>query len=90
MIRFYYVNAISGHRFPVNLVLGTFGVNSPIDVGEGRGGFAASILLDVVELIKIFWTQFGMKVNAGIELTPFFPIKSRSRILLNVQVGFSI
>ncbi len=90
MIRFYYVNAISGHRFPVNLGLGTFGVNSPIDVGEGRGGFAASILLDVVELIKIFWIQFGMKVNAGIELTPFFPIKRRSRILLNVQVGFSI
>jgi hypothetical protein len=90
MIRFYYVNGVSGHRFPVNLGLGTFGVNSPIDVGEGRGGFAASIFLDVVELIKTFWIQFSMKVNAGLELTPFFPIKRRSRILLNVQVGFSI
>ena len=90
MIRFYYINGISGHRFPVNLGLGTFGVNSPIDVGEGRGGFAASVFLDVIELIKIFWIQFGMKVNAGLELTPFFPIQRKSRILLNVQVGFSI
>jgi hypothetical protein len=90
MIRFYYVNGVSGHRFPVNLGLGTFGVNSPIDVGEGRGGFAASIFLDVVELIKTFWIQFSMKVNAGLELTPFFPIKRRSRILLNVHMGFSI
>ncbi|MDW7679804.1 MAG: hypothetical protein SCK70_04525 [bacterium] len=90
MMRFYYVNTISGHRFPINLGVGTFGVNSPIDVGVGQGGFAASIFLDVVELIRKFGVQFGMKVNAGLELTPFFPIKRRSRILLNAQVGFSI
>ena len=90
MMRFYYVNAISGHRFPVNLGVGTFGVNSPIDVGAGRGGFAASIFLDVVELIRKFGIHFDMKVNAGLDLTPFFPIKRRSRILLNAQVGFSI
>jgi hypothetical protein len=90
MIRFYYVNAVSGHRFPVNLGVGTFGVNSPIDVSVGQGGFAASIFLDVVELIRKFWVDFGVKVNAGLELTPFFPIKRRSRILLDAQVGFSI
>jgi len=90
MMRFYYVNAISGHRFPVNLGVGTFGVNSPIDVGVGQGGFAASIFLDVVELIRKFGVNFGMKVNAGLELTPFFPIKRKSRVLLNAQVGFSI
>jgi len=90
MIRFYYVNAISGHRFPVSLGVGTFGVNSPIDVGVGRGGFAASIFLDVVELIRTFGVHFSMKVNAGLELTPFVPIKRRSRILLNAQVGVAI
>jgi hypothetical protein len=90
MMRFYYVDAISGHRFPVNLGVGTFGVNSPIDVGVGQGGFAASIFLDAVELIRKFGVPFGMKVNAGLELTPFFPIKRKSRILLNAQVGFSI
>jgi len=90
MMRFYYVDAISGHRFPVNFGIGTFGVNSPIDVGVGQGGFAASIFLDVVEIIKKFGVPFGMKVNAGLELTPFFPIKRKSRLLLNAQVGFSI
>jgi hypothetical protein len=90
MMRFYYVDAISGHRFPVSLGVGTFGVNSPIDVSVGRGGFAASIFLDVVELIRKFGVPFDMKVNAGLELTPFIPIKRRSRILLNAQVGFSI
>ena len=90
MMRFYYVNTISGYRFPINLGVGTFGVNSPIDVGVGQGGFAASIFLDVVEIIRKFGVPFDMKVNAGLELTPFFPIKRKSRILLNAQVGFSI
>jgi hypothetical protein len=90
MIRFYYVNVVSGHRFPINLGVGTFGVNSPIDVGEGQGGFALSIFLDVVEFIRTFWENFAIKVNAGLELTPFFPIKRKSRILLNAQVGYSL
>jgi hypothetical protein len=90
MIRYYYINGVSGHRFSVNFGLGTFSVNSPINVSKGRGGFAASVFLDVIELIKIFWIKFVMKVNAGLELTPFFPIQRESRILLNVQVGFLI
>jgi hypothetical protein len=90
MMRFYYVDKISGHRFPVNLGVGTFGVNSPIDVGVGQGGFAASICLDVVELVKRFGIHIGMKVNAGLEVTPFFPIQRRSRILLDAQVGLSL
>lgn len=36
-----YIDGTSGHRFPVNLEVGTFGVNSPIDISPGRGGFAA-------------------------------------------------
>jgi len=90
MMRFYYVDAVSGYRFPVSLGVGTFGVNSPIDVNAGQGGFAASIFLDVIELIRRFGVHFDMKATAGLELTPFIPIKRRSRILLNAQVGFSI
>jgi hypothetical protein len=90
MMRFYYVDVISGHRFPVSLGAGTFGVNSPIDVRVGQGGFAASIFLDVIELIRNFGIPLGVKINAGLELTPFFPIQRKFRVLLNAQVGFSI
>jgi hypothetical protein len=47
VLHFYYVNGTTGHRFPVNLEIGTFGVNSPIDVGVSRGGFAIPIFLDM-------------------------------------------
>lgn len=90
MIRFYYVKATSGHRFPINLGIGTLGVNSPIDIGEARGGIAASIFLDVIELIRNFGFDFSMKANAGLEVLPFFSIKSKPRILVTAQVGFVI
>jgi hypothetical protein len=90
MVRFYYVDAESGNRFPVSLGIGTFGVNSPIDVGIGRGGFALSTLLDVVELTRIHDLGFVKKFNTGLEVTPFFPIGRRARVLINVQVGFSL
>ena len=90
MVRFYYVYAESGHRFPVSFGMGTFGVNSPIDVGAGRGGFALSTFLDLVELLRIRDFGFVKKVNAGLELTPFFPIKRKARLLINVQLGFSL
>jgi hypothetical protein len=90
MLRSYYVNAQSGNRFPVSLGMGTFGVNSPIDVGIGRGGFALSAFLDLVELTKILDLGFIKKVNAGLELTQFFPIKKRARLLINVQFGISL
>ena len=90
MMRFYYVDEITSRRFPVNLGAGTFGVNSPIDVGAGQGGFALSVFLDVIELVRKFGAQFDMKVTAGLEVTPFFPIQRKSRILFNAQVGFYI
>jgi hypothetical protein len=90
MVRFYYVSAESGHRFPVSFGVGTFGVNSPIDVGVGRGGFALSLFLDLAELTSIRDIGFIKRVSAGLELTPFFPIQKRARILINAQVGFSL
>ena len=90
MLRFYYVDGASGHRFPVNFGFGTFGVNSPIDVSIGRGGFAASALLDVIELARRLGLNMGTKVNAGLELTPFFPIKKRSRLLFDAHVGLAL
>ena len=90
MLRLYVVNGASGRRFPVNFGIGTFGVNSPIDVAVGRGGFAASMFLDIVGLMRIFHIDIGMKVDAGMELTPFFPIQKKSRLLLNAHVGYSL
>jgi hypothetical protein len=90
MLRFYYCNTISGNRLPVNLGFGTFGMNSPIDISAGKGGFAASIFLDVIELIKCFGVDFKINATAGLELAPFFSIQRKPRILLNAQVGFWI
>ncbi len=90
MIRFYYFDGISGQRFPVNFGIGTFGVNSPIDMSVGRGGFAMSIFLDIVELMRRVDVGFPMRINAGLELVPFFPIDKRSRLLLNAQVGLTL
>ncbi len=87
MIRFYYVNEITGHRFPVNLGVGTFGVSSPIDVNVGRGGFALSIFLDVAEVTRILGIDLIKKFTAGLELAPFFPIAKRARFLIDAQVG---
>lgn len=90
MLRFYHVNAESGDRFPVSLGAGTFGVSSPIDVGVRRGGFALSAFLDLVELTRIRDLGFIRNVNLGLESCLFFPIKRKARLLINVQVGFSL
>ena len=90
MVQFYYVDAESGNRFPVSLGLGTFGVDSPLDVGIGRGGFALSAFLDLVELTRINDIGFLKKVSAGLGFTPFFPIERKARFLIIAQVGFSI
>jgi len=90
MVRFYNVNLESGNRFPVSLGIGTFGVNSPIDVGVGRGGFAVSVFLDVVELVRSFGIEFIKSINAGMELSPFFSIGKRARLLINAQVSLAL
>jgi len=89
MIRFYFINKKTGNQFPVSAGLGVFGVNSPIDVGEGRGGFALSSFLDMAEMIRILNVGFTKKINFGLELDPFFPIKRKMRVLLVAQAGFS-
>jgi hypothetical protein len=91
MIRFYFVDGISGNRFPVNLGFGTFGVSSPLDVSVGRGGFALSTFLDIVEMTRLLvGIDLIKKINAGLEIVPFFPIAKRARILLDVQVGIAL
>jgi hypothetical protein len=90
MVRLYYVDGASGQRFPVNFGFGTFGVNSPVDVGVGRGGFATSVFLDVIELMRRLEIEIGVKVNAGLELTPFVPIKRKARFLFVAHVGLAL
>ena len=90
MIRFYYVNEISGHRFPVNFGFGTFGVSSPLDINVGRGGFALSVFLDVVEISRLIGIDLNKKITGGFEFAPFFPIEKKIRFLIDAQVGISL
>lgn len=89
MVRFYLINAGSGNRFPVSLGIGMFGVNSPVDLGIGRGGFAASLFLDLAEMVRIVNVGFTKKINIGLEVDPFLPIGKKARVLLVAQAGFS-
>ena len=90
MLRFYYVSGRTGFRFPVSLGFGTFGVNTPIDVGKGKGGFAASVFLDVIELGRRLNWNFSTKISAGLEITPFLPIQKKARILFDAHVGYTL
>lgn len=90
MIRFYYVNEISGHRFPVNLGIGTYGVNSPIDVNAGRGGFALSLFFNVAEMTRMVGIELSKTITAGLELAPFFPLERKWRFLIAAQVGIAL
>lgn len=89
MVRFYSVDLKTGNRFPVSAGIGVFGVNSPADVGIGRGGFALSAFLDLAEMVRIVNIDFTKKVNIGLELAPFLPIGKRGRLLLVAQAAFS-
>jgi hypothetical protein len=89
MIRFYLTNALTGNHFPVSAGLEIFGLNSPIDVGTGRGGFALSMSLDIAEMIRVVNIGFTKKVNIGIEIAPFVPIKKKARLLFVSEFGFS-
>ena len=88
-IRCYFINSVTGNRFPISTGIGVFGVHSPVDVGVGRGGFALSMFLDLAEIIRIVNISFTNKVNIGLDLTPFIPIKKKGRVLLVAQAGFS-
>jgi hypothetical protein len=90
MIRFYYVDRLSGHRFPVNLGVGTFGVNSPVDVNVARGGFALSVFLDVAEMMRIIGLDFIKKISAGLEFVPFFVVERRARFLIVAQFALAL
>lgn len=90
MVRAFYVSEKTGNRFPVNAGVGTFGVNSPIDVGKGRGGFALSLLIDMAEVVRIVNIGFTKKVNIGLEFTPLFSIGKKPRLLIDTQVSVSL
>jgi hypothetical protein len=64
-------------------------VNSPVDVGVGKGGFALSMFLDLAEMVRITNIGFTKKVNIGLELAPFLPIKRKARLLFVAQAGYT-
>jgi hypothetical protein len=89
MVRMYFISSQTGNRFPVSAGIGIFGVNSPVDVGVGRGGFAMSMFLDLAEMVRIVNLGFTKKINIGLELDPFLPVGRKGRLLLVAQAGFS-
>lgn len=89
MVRLYFIDSKTGNRFPVSAGIGVFGVNSPVDLGIGRGGFAWSTFLDLAEMVRIFNIGFTKKINIGLEVDGFIPIKRKIRLLLVAQAGFS-
>lgn len=90
MVRFYFIGASTGNRFPVSAGIGVLGVSSPIDVSVGRGGFALSMFLDMAEIVRIFNLSFTKKINYGLEVAPFFSIGKRARVLFDAQVSFPL
>ncbi|MBI2427233.1 MAG: hypothetical protein HYV29_00270 [Ignavibacteriales bacterium] len=90
MVRFSYLDGETGEPYPFNVGIGTFGVSTPIDVSSKGGGFAISVMFDVVRAFdRMYKWNITNKVNAGIEITPFFPINHRARILVNARIGIS-
>jgi len=90
MLRLFLLDDETGARYPVNIGIGTFGVSTPIDVSKNGGGFVFSLFLDIVQLMaNEFDTHFTSRFNGGFEITPFFPIGHRPRLLLNVRIGIT-
>jgi len=89
MVRFYFIAPKTGNRFPISAGIGVFGVNSPVDVGVGRGGFAISMFLDLAEMVRIVNIGFDKKINIGLEMDPFLSIGKKARLILAAQAGFS-
>jgi hypothetical protein len=89
MYRIFWLNGETGDRFPVNIGFGVFGVRSPIDVSSAGGGYAVSGLLDLFEVARHFGLDLTNKVNAGVEVVPFFPVNHPARVLVALRVGIA-
>lgn len=89
MVRLYLLDGNSGERFPLNIGIGTFGVESPIDISKNGGGFAISLFFDLIQTMNYFGMSVTNKVNAGFDISPFFPVGHKSRLLFNVRLGIT-
>jgi hypothetical protein len=90
MLRLFFLDGETGSRYPLNIGIGTFGISTPIDVSKNGGGFVISLFLDVVQLLNTnFNLDLSSRFNGGLEVTPFFPIDHRARLLVNVRIGIS-
>jgi hypothetical protein len=89
MFRIYALHGRTGERYPLDVGIGTFGINSPIDVSKKGGGFAVSLYFDVIQMMRILKLRLPYKVNAGFDVSPFFPVGHRSRVLFSARLGFT-
>jgi len=89
MLRINALRGGTGEPFPVSVGIGTFGMDSPIDVSRKGGGFAFSLYFDVIQMLRIFDMKLPPRVNAGFDVSPFFPIDHKARILFSARLGIN-
>ncbi len=89
MLRINALRGETGEPFPVSVGFGTFGMDSPIDVSRKGGGFAFSLYFDVIQMCRIFDMKLPPRVNAGFDISPFFPIDHKARILFSARLGIN-
>ncbi|MBM4162568.1 MAG: hypothetical protein FJ217_15885 [Ignavibacteria bacterium] len=89
MLRIHLLNGETGVRYPISVGVGTFGVDSPIDVSRSGGGFAISLYFDIIQLLRIVNINLPQSVNAGFDVSPFFPIGHKGRLLFNARIGIT-
>jgi hypothetical protein len=89
MLRIYALHPKTGERYPFDVGVGTFGLSSPIDVSKKGGGFAVSLYFDVIQMLRVMKVRIPYKVNAGFDVSPFFPIGHKSRVLFSARLGIT-
>jgi hypothetical protein len=89
MLRINALRGGTGEPFPVSVGVGTFGMDSPIDVSRKGGGFAISLYFDVIQMLRILDMKLPPRVNAGFDVSPFFPIDHKARILFSARLGIN-
>jgi hypothetical protein len=89
LLRFFYLNQVTGKQFPVSFGLGLYGVSTPIDVSNRGGGFVFSLYFDVIQFLRLNGLDITERATAGLEIAPFFPVDHRARVLLSARIGYS-
>ncbi len=89
LLRFFYINQVTGTQFPVSLGFGLYGVSTPIDVSKRGGGVVFSLYFDIIQFLRVNGVEITDKANAGLEIAPFIPVDRKARVLLSARIGYT-